>query len=211
MNRKEEVKRKVRSDKKRDVKPTIPIELYDCISRLSYITSTPMKDVSEQIICNALTNQGLIELLSKHFRRDYWFSDSILFKGIKEQTAYRTIKRGGIKRRLTIRFQQPVHDKLCELAYALDLTVSSTTGLLLDCAVRNSHIVYGYIDFYIEQVLDEGRLKQLKEVMRFIESHNPYEEKVTIAMLIDQVVSEFKDTTRTFKEVVSDWIDKTKE
>ncbi|MCM3176307.1 hypothetical protein [Cytobacillus horneckiae] len=45
----EEKKRKTRSDKKKDIKPTINIKLHECINRLSYITNTPVKDVGVHI------------------------------------------------------------------------------------------------------------------------------------------------------------------
>ncbi|MEB9310261.1 hypothetical protein P4I99_33175 [Bacillus cereus] len=39
-----EQERKVRKDKKVDIKPTISVDLKECIYRLSYITNKPVKD-----------------------------------------------------------------------------------------------------------------------------------------------------------------------
>ncbi|MEK1828812.1 hypothetical protein AAAC51_06585 [Priestia megaterium] len=42
-------KRKIRSDKKQSIKPTVDLEIYECIARINHITRTPMKDVGEYI------------------------------------------------------------------------------------------------------------------------------------------------------------------
>ncbi|MDA6082696.1 hypothetical protein OSJ97_24410, partial [Escherichia coli] len=59
--------RKTRSDKKRDVKPTISIDLKNCIYRLSYITNTPVKDVIETICEKGLQSRKVMEYLSEYF------------------------------------------------------------------------------------------------------------------------------------------------
>ncbi|WP_245579618.1 hypothetical protein [Alteribacter aurantiacus] len=76
----EEKTRKVRSDKKRDVKPTIPFQLRECIYRLSYITNRPVKDVAEAICLYGLASKKVMEHLSKNFRRDF-MGESTLYVG----------------------------------------------------------------------------------------------------------------------------------
>ena len=69
-------KRKVRSDKKRDVKPTISSNLKHCIYRLSYITSTPVKDVAETLCEKGLRSRKVMDYLSTYFRRDLKFANT---------------------------------------------------------------------------------------------------------------------------------------
>ncbi|MCJ7992628.1 hypothetical protein MUB15_31250, partial [Priestia sp. OVS21] len=71
----EEKQRKVRCDKKRDVKPTIPIHLKECIYRLSYITNTPVKDVTESICISGLKSPKVMDYLSHYFRRGFSFEN----------------------------------------------------------------------------------------------------------------------------------------
>ncbi|CAH0298343.1 hypothetical protein SRABI80_04162 [Peribacillus frigoritolerans] len=42
--------RKVRSDKKRDIKPKIPAALNECVHNLFHILNQPMKDIGAKII-----------------------------------------------------------------------------------------------------------------------------------------------------------------
>lgn len=138
--------RKVRCDKKRDVKPTIPLEMYHCISRPSYVTNRPIKDVAEDLCNYRLSSKAVIEKLSLYFRRDYLVSEHIFYLGDLTRQTHRIVKRGGIKKRVTIRFQQTMHDNLADLAYALDLTVSSATMVLLEMSIKQTDIVKTYIE-----------------------------------------------------------------
>jgi hypothetical protein len=205
MNREEG--RKVRSDKKRDVKPTVPIELHDCISRISYITNTPMKDVAERICMAGIQSKEVIEALSIYFKRDFWATPYLLYRGNPMINHDRTRKIPGLKKRITIRFNQDMHDRLTDLSYALDTTVSSATGLLLEYSVKHSNIVHHYMESYVQGILDKNRLSQLKKVIAFINKNNPYNEEITIGMLINYLVDEFKDAAKNIKYSLMEWID----
>ncbi|HGE5798668.1 hypothetical protein [Bacillus thuringiensis] len=65
-----EQERKVRKDKKVDIKPTISVDLKECIYRLSYITNKPVKDVALHICDYALHSKEIMEILSESFRRN---------------------------------------------------------------------------------------------------------------------------------------------
>jgi hypothetical protein len=71
--------RKIRFDKKRDVKPTIFSHLKDCIFRLSYITNTPVKGVDETLCEKGLQLRNVLEYLSQFFRRDLQFVKTVLY------------------------------------------------------------------------------------------------------------------------------------
>lgn len=204
-----EKKRKTRSDKKRDVKPTIPVELYECIDRISYLTTRPVKDVGEELCKAGLANKEVIEYLSTYFRRDFWATRHTLYRGNPNNE----IKKlsGAVKRRITIRFQQPTHDRLAALAYSLDQTVSSATALLLHATVKNAEIVNEFIAKNIEKQLEPNKRKELKKIIKFINNNNPYEEEFTLSVLVNLLVDEVMNGAQTVKETISNWInEKTK-
>ncbi|RKO61662.1 hypothetical protein [Caldibacillus debilis] len=204
----EERKRKMRSDKKRDVKPTVPLPLYECISRISYITVTPMKDVAEYLCVRGLEEREVIEVLSKRFRRKYRFKNT-LFIGKPERVAERSLKIGETKRRISIRFPQSIHDQIAELAYSLDVTVSTATALLLDAAAKHAAILDDYISRHVVDTLEPFRKKQLKEVIRYLKKDNPYGEEITLARLISYIIEEVMDHTVNAKRAVESWLDQT--
>lgn len=202
----EEKERKVRSDKKRDIKPTIPIQLYECVSRISYVTNTPIKDVGELICKKGLYSTSVIDYLSNHFRRDYWANNNTLYTGNMEQSPY-LVPKGIAKRRITMRFLQRDHDKLARLSYSLDLTTSSSTGLLLEASIKNTDIINTFISNSIKKELDSNRMKQLREILKFINKNNPYEENITLGEFISMLMDEVKETTFTMKESIKRWLD----
>ncbi|WP_085520935.1 hypothetical protein [Tuberibacillus sp. Marseille-P3662] len=200
-----EVKSKTRSDKKRDIKPTIAIQLYEAVSRLSYITDTPIKDVSVTICKRGLYAHPVLEYLSDYFRRDYWANNQTLYTGELENEKYQT-KKGITKRRITMRFTQRDYDQLARLAYALDLTISSATGLLLELALKNTDVFHSLVAMHINKELDPGRMKQLREIIKYINRHNPYE-TISFGHVVTMIMEDIKDHTVTMTESVKQWID----
>lgn len=199
--------RKVRSDKKRDVKPTVHLSLYECVSRLSYITNTPIKDVAEYLCLSGLHSVAVIEDLSELFRRDYQFKNT-LFIGEMNHTTKRVVRGAGVKKRISIRFQQSAHDKIADLAYSLDMTISSTVSLLLDKSIMHTQILDRYITKHVTASLDPGRKKQLKEVISYIRKDNPHANEITLTRLIGYIIEEFMDNTINAKKAVEKWLDK---
>lgn len=80
----EEKQRKVRCDKKRDVKPTIPIHLKECIYRLSYIVNTPVKDVTESICTSGITSQKVMNYLSNYLRKGFSFKNTVYMRDMSK-------------------------------------------------------------------------------------------------------------------------------
>ncbi|KON83556.1 hypothetical protein AF332_27825 [Sporosarcina globispora] len=203
-----EKKRKVRSDKKRDVKPSLSIKLKECIHRLSYITNTPVKDVAEKICESGVTSNKVMDHLSQFFRRDIRLNNTMYLGDLERESLQRRNKT--VKERITIRFSQSTYDDLCSLAYALDVTPTKATALLLEASIKNSEFVHEYIEEYIGSYLDEGRMKELKKVMKFINENNPYDEEFSWAEFIDVLFNEIKVGTSTIKNALTDWIDRNK-
>ena len=112
--------RKVRSDKKREVKPTISIQLKDAIYIISYVTSTPVKDVAERICTDGLASKKVISSLSPRFRRTVRLANTLYMGDIKRPT----LRRNNIAEktdRISLRLLAPDYDNLSTLAFALTL------------------------------------------------------------------------------------------
>lgn len=201
--------RKTRSDKKRDVKPTIEGKLYDTIDRISYITATPIKHVGEAICMAGIESEDVIEHLSVNFRKDFWLSESILFVGDPGRLPVNI--RGTLinKRRITMRFSQPVHDKISALAYACDTSVSAAAGMLLQASILNADILNRYITRYVTRHMEPKKFKQLQAIMRYINQYNPYEhEKVSLAAILNMLADEVVHGTKSVMVILDEWIDK---
>ncbi|MFG6121128.1 hypothetical protein [Thalassobacillus sp. B23F22_16] len=197
--------RKTRSDKKRDIKPFIPVELYECFNRTSYVTNTPIKDIGVMVCKRGLYSAAVMELLSNHFRRDYWASNNTMYIGDSERPPFKS-QKGIAKQRMTIRFSQSDHDKLSHLAFSLDSSVSSATGLLLETAFKNTDVINAIITSQVKDELDPNRMKQLREILKFINKNNPYHERITIGEVTSFILEELKGTAFTMSESVKHWM-----
>lgn len=128
--------RKTRSDKKVDVKPTVPIAIKMAIYDTAFLLERPIKDVSESICKNAIESETIINYLASYFRRNYLFGTTVKM-GRRERSPIQ-VPYDGDTGKITIKFIQRDYDKLCTLAYALDLTPTSTASLLLRIAYFNN-------------------------------------------------------------------------
>lgn len=205
----EEQKRKTRSDKKKDIRPTITIHLKDTICRISYITTTPIKDVSEYICELGLSSKLVMDRLSEHFRRDLVFHNTC-YVGNLEKTSLQRQKIIGPTDRVTIRFKKESYEKIDALAYALDVTPSKATAILLEVSLTNSDIINKYFKAYLKENLDPRRMNELKKIIKYIEQNNPYQDEFSWSEFLLYLFDGMKGNTRSISEKVSEWIDKYK-
>ena len=197
--------RKVRSDKKRDIKPTVPLALKESVDRLCYITNRPIKDIAEEICICGLNSRKVIELLSSNFRRNYTFRNTVMM-GDLNRVSLQKERIKGIKERITIRFTQDVYEKINSLSYSLDVTPSRATALLLDGTFRNGEFISQFLEKHIVQELDVNRQRELKAILKFINKNNPYDKEVTLSALVAYYFDEIKSGLISFQ----DFIDKLK-
>lgn len=197
--------RKVRSDRKRDIKPTVTLELRECIYRLAYITDTPVKDVAEAICINGITSPKVIEYIAQHFRRDIRFVNT-LYRSNANSTPIKKRYLNGQTARITIRFKTDTYDTIAAMAYALDCTVSRACALVLDASVRDGEFIDGFVRGYLEQSLDAERMGELRRVLKYVNANNPYEETYTWAALLSLMVEEVRDASVKVTETVADFV-----
>lgn len=206
----EETKRKVRCDKKRDVKPTIPIHLKECIYRLSYITNTPVKDVTESICISGLKSPKVMDYLSHYFRRGFSFENTV-YMGDMSRTPIRKMYVNIDKERISTRLKDghgDTYDVIKRLAYALDCTPTLATAFLIEASIKNTEFVNDYVKAHLEEELDKGRLKELKEVLKYINQNNPYKEEVSLSHLVFYIMEELRHGANTIGTSVQNWLDK---
>lgn len=205
----EEKKRKIRSDKKRDVKPSLPIDLKECVYRLSYITNTPVKNVIESICVSGLASSKVMDYLSNYFRRGFSFGSTV-YMGDMSKEPIRHLYKNIEKERVSTRLKDghgETYDILKRLAYALDCSPALAASFLIEASIRNSDFVDEYMTRHLEEELDQGRVKELKEVLKFINKNNPYKEEYSLHNLISYIMDELKVGATSLGSSVQNWLE----
>ncbi len=164
MNRVGEL-RKIRSDKKCDNKPYIPFELYDLIDRINYITNIPIKDIGVTLCMKGLDSTFVLDSLSPNLVKDFSQTSTGTIYIAQTENRSRRIKIKGIKGRINMRFKQPDHNRLINLAHVLGLTVASATSLLLIHAARDINIITNILNSHTKP-LDNNRIKEIRYVYK---------------------------------------------
>lgn len=197
--------RKIRSDRKRDIKPTVAYELRECIYRIAYITDTPIKDVAEAIVINAITEPKVIEHVTQYFQRDMRI-DNTLYR--RNPNAVSVQKRGidGRTARITIRFKAEAYEVIRAMSYALDCTVSRACALLLDASVRDGDFIDEFVRSYMERNIDAERMRELRKVLKYVNTNNPYAEEYTWTSLLSLMVEEMRDVTGKVADAANDFL-----
>ena len=210
MNVIEGKKRKERSDRKHDIKPTIPFQLRETICRLSYITDTPIKDVGEYITELGLESEQVLDYLSKHFKRDFNYKTTFYIGdlNVEKLTMKNINKQANSTTRITIRFKKETYEYINKLAFSLDVTPSMATALVLDASMRHSDVVNKYIKTYLKERLNGTKMKELKKILSFINDNNPYDKEVTWAELLSYIYDEIKSGANTITNTIHSWLDK---
>ena len=197
-------KRKVRSDKKRDIKPTIDTRLKETIFRLAFITDTPAKDVAEQICLNALRNKKVLDQLSKNFKRTIQLDNTIYMGDINRIGVSKQLTSS--TERMTIRFKQASHGNIATLAYALDSSLSRACALLLELGIRDFDFVNEFVKTYIVKNVDEERVNELKRIMNYVNVNENDEVTHSWSVLLLFIIEETKETFENIQDRVSEFI-----
>lgn len=191
------------SGKKRDVKPTVKLDLKDALYRLSGITYTPVKDVCPSLCMLVINNRRSIEYLSKYFKRDLLFDNTIFRGHVTNPTIEKRLN--GLGERVTMRFTYSEYSKVALLAFALDCTISRATAVLLEISMREVRFVNAYIKEFLRHELSEPQMREFKEILRYVNRHG--ESHHSWASLLAHVVDEVGTPVSRIKEAVSDFID----
>lgn len=186
-------KRKERSDKKVDVKPTIPIHLFNCISDLSYcMDNKPIKDVVETICAEGMESKMVIQHLSKNFKRGYTMGTTVFMGNSELGHSRYLIRKDIIKKRISTRFTRDFYERINALSNSLDCTPSTTTGMLLEASVMDITIIDRMIKPYTEK-MDKHQRRTLKTVIKYLRKDNPFIQEVEFMDVVKYLVEWLKD------------------
>lgn len=197
--------KKVRNDKKKDIKPTVSTELRDCIYRLSFITDTPIKDVVEEILRDGSQRKKPLNHLARYFLRDVRIGNS-LYMGDNNRVPVGKRSASGKGIRISTRVTQGMYNDLEGIAYAMGCSVSRVCALLLDATVRDADFINEFAKKYIEENVDEERMKELKKVLKYINAGNPYDEHMSWAAILSYLVDEVKEGADKLQDTVTDFV-----
>lgn len=200
-----EKRRKVRSDKKKEIKPTLPIELRECLYRIAYVTGTPVKDLAALLCEKGFLNHDVMNHLSEGFRRTVRLKNT-LYLGDLERSSLRSRLLPGQTGKITIRFDQYTYENLCTLAYAQDVTPSRSTALLLNATIHHSNIVNDYVIEVIKGHVDEPRMKELRKVLIYLNTNSSHDAEVTWISFLSHLYDEIKNGETTISESVQEFL-----
>ncbi|UAW07775.1 hypothetical protein PVJ1_00041 [Psychrobacillus phage PVJ1] len=155
-------KRKVRSDKKVDVKPTMSVTLKKQLNDFARICDEPVKDVAEQLCVKGATSEFIIENIRQWFRKDYHRPHTIT-RGFIERPRLKITYQGETDK-VTIKFVQKDYDLLSDLARALDINPTATSSVLIKMTLSNRNFMHEYIQLYLNH-LDQQKISEIKRLL----------------------------------------------
>lgn len=160
MERGKGIERKVRSDKKVDVKPTMSSKLKNEIYSFAHYCEEPVKDVGERLCVEGAVSRIIIEEIHHWFRRDYFLPPAI-HKGYLDRPRLKLLFKGETGK-VTIKFKQDDFEKICNLSYALDLPPTTTCAILLKRTIHNQDFMVSYVHSHFNHLSkdDQDRVKR---------------------------------------------------
>ncbi|MEX3624981.1 hypothetical protein [Viridibacillus arvi] len=196
---------KERSDKRRDIKPSLPLNLKEAIYRLSFITKIPVKDIAEDLVLYGIKTHDVIGKIAKKFRRDVRI-DSTLYRGNLSNLPVSKEKRNEELDRITTRLTGSTFEIISALSYALDCRPARTCSLLIEESFHDVHFLHNYCEKHLNESIDKQRMLELKKILNYINNEMPNNEKFTWAGLLFYIYNEVSIPASTTKEVVNDFI-----
>ncbi|MBL4952164.1 hypothetical protein JK635_08055 [Neobacillus sp. YIM B02564] len=112
-------KRKVRSDKKREVRPHISTNHRLWVHRLSRILDKPEGDTGVMLVIEALTSSSCMEFFQSYFRRPYQLNRTTFFPANRQESLEVFLLIQGERDRFKMKFTQKQIANVEEFQYAL--------------------------------------------------------------------------------------------
>ena len=194
--------RKQRSDKKREVQPYITMQLKDTIYRLSYITSTPVKDICEFMCIYLINSPKAINALSMHFKRDIKLNNTLYFGSLDNQSINKRLNRP--TERVTVRFKQMDYEFISVLSYALDCSASRVVAVLLEIALTDIKVVNIYIKEQLNEYLTPGQMKELRNLLKHLNRES--DENSSWAALLSIIADEVTTPITRIKDAIGEFL-----
>lgn len=200
-----------RSDAKVDFKPTIHLQLKSSIERLAHITNIPIKDVTDHLIVSAINNVDVISSISKFFKREIRFNNTLYFGNLTNPSVKKKNPPGTCDR-ISTRVSQKTDQLIDALAYALRCTPHRVCAVLLEHAMLNYDIVNDFIRTYLINGLDKDRLNELQKVLNYINSmddSNEYSWADLLSLIVREVHAPVTSPNEMVEEflIINNWRD----
>lgn len=162
------MERKVRSDKKKQVAPTVSVKLKSEIERLATILDQPLKFTAEKLAIEAVYSKPLISDLSQHFQEGALQQANSVFFGSTENKPLPD-RENTPGDRVSIRFIESDWENMLLLSGLLRVTPSRAVATLLERAMASEIIVLQVFDRYcvrgeLDARLEAEKRKLLKRV-----------------------------------------------
>ena len=159
--------RKQRVDKKVEIKPTLSLDFKKQLYAFAELCNEPVKEVAERLCVKGMISDTIIKDIRGWFRRDYKYGTAIgrgfnkIAFGEEERPKLKITLQGDTSK-ITMRLFKEEADQLAQLAFALDLTISSTVSVLLRVTTRNNDFMNLFVDD-MGYELDKSRMKEVKQ------------------------------------------------
>lgn len=153
--------RKVRTDKKRDVKPTISYYVKESLYDYSSIIEEPVKDAAEKLVEVGLKSETILLLFQPIMIGNYRLENRFFIgnRPLPVKIYYR-----GATGKVTIKFNQETYEQLRNLAFAIGHPPTSTAALM----IRKTLYSYDFMEYFIERHLDYLDNRRKVELQRFL-------------------------------------------
>ena len=192
----------VRSDKKRQVKALITFDTKEMIHRLSHVTHTPLKDVSEYLINYVVNDVHTLQILAQYFKRGVQL-DNTFYNGNPSNR--------GIAKRIksdtdiiSMKFTQRDYDKLAAVAYGLDLTPSRTAAVLLELSSQNVRAINEYVYINLVSELTDTQMNELRKVLSYANRNN--KNNSTWITLLSRIVGDIRPASKKLYQLVNEFL-----
>jgi hypothetical protein len=186
----------------KDFKPTVPISIKDSVSRISYITQTPVKDVAAEMIKHAINDANILSNLSLYFKRDLKFHNTLYIGRITNESIKK--REQGSCERITTRLRRDDAELISALAYALDCTPTRVCAILLDASMKDVHFINNYVEKYLASTISQGQLQELKKLLQFVNRHNP--KMHSWAAFLSRLLNEVSVPASKMKEAIKEFL-----
>lgn len=152
----------MRTDKKRDVKPTISNYVKDNLYDFAFLTDQPVKDAGLILIEEGLRQDRILCEFQPLMITNFVMDNHFYFGDANRQPT--KIRYRGPTGKVTIKFPNDIYDELRRLAFAIGLTPTSTAAILIHKTLYNRD----FMDEHKYQYLKRIGPSRFAELERFI-------------------------------------------
>lgn len=166
--------RKTRSDKKREVKPTISAYIKRNLFTLAKIVDLPLKDVALIMIGDGLFDDRVLKEFQPLMVSNFCIGNTT-YIGNRENHPISIKYRGG-KEKISIRFPSIVYENLRNLSFAIGAPPTTTASLMLRKAMFNSSFMESHVIEYSRHIENVQRVDELKRFIEYLPNTIPKED-----------------------------------